>query len=393
MIIRSILDTDLYKFTQQMAIAGQYPRVDVEYAFIDRGGTTFPDGFAVRLRHEVQMMSHLRLEPHEEEFLRSECYYLKPNYVDMLRGYRFDPTQVEISQEGGKLSVLIRGPWYLTVLWEVPLMATISELYFDMTDQKADPQWEARAIEKFDRMSEAELVVSDFGSRRRFSFGVQDSLVNLLAMARCCAGTSNVYLAWKHGLKAIGTMAHEWGMAHAAMFGYRMATKMMLEAWVREYDGELGIALPDTFTADVFFREFNTLYAKLFDGVRWDSGEWQWFADAAIAHYQSLRIDPMTKAIVFSDSLNDETAIKIGQYCKGKILARFGIGTFLTNDVGCKPLHMVIKMTLCNGRPTVKLSDSSGKALGPAEEILHCKRDLGIIALVDKKRTVRIAKG
>lgn len=383
-MIHSILDTDLYKISMGAAVAHHYPHVEVEYEFINRNKTPFPDGFGHELRKAVDAMQELGLTGEEEKFLRERCYYLKPNYIDMFRGYRFDPKQVEIRQVGSELFVTIRGPWYLTIYYEVPLLAMISELYFEMMEQppvEVVPygdvlDWQAALNYKLRRMSDAGCVVSDFGTRRRHSFAVHDHVVKTMAGVKCCAGTSNVHLAQKYNLTPIGTMAHEWVMGHACMYGYRRATIESLKAWVKVYAGELGIALPDTFTAPVFLRDFNTLYAKLFDGARHDSGNWKWFTDLMINHWKSLRIDPMTKAIVYSDGLTDEQAIEIQEYAVDKVVPRFGIGTFLTNDVGRTPLNIVIKLTKCNGWPAVKLSDSPGKELGSPEAVSHCKYNL-----------------
>jgi nicotinate phosphoribosyltransferase len=323
-------------------------------------------------------MRELHLTGEEESFLRERCYYLKPHYVDMVRGYRYDPTQVEIRQVGTQVFLTIRGPWYLTVLWEVPLLAMISELYYQMMDQPAGGDWNDRLSAKFRRMTEAGCLVSDFGSRRRHSLAIHDQVVRTMKGFNCCAGTSNTHLAHKYNLTPIGTMAHEWIMAHACMFGYRRATPEMLKAWVKVYEGELGVALPDTFTTSVFLNDFNTLYAKLFDGARWDSGDWKWFTALMVGHWKQLRIDPETKAIVYSDALNDDRAIEIQKYAKNLVRPRFGIGTFLTNDVGHTPLNIVIKLTKCDGHHAVKLSDSPGKELGNPEAVAHCKYNLGL---------------
>ncbi len=380
MIINSILDTDLYKISMGQSICNQYPDVDAEYTFIDRNKIAFPDGFAKRLQDEVKLMRNLRLTDSEYHWLRDVCYYLKRPYLDFLRGFRFDPSQVAIGQKAGRgdgeLVLSVKGPWYQTVLWEVPLMAMISELYFEMTDQKPDDLWTVRLDAKLCRM--AGLKLADFGTRRRFSYSIHEEAVRRMSFEKNVVGTSNVYFARMFGLLPMGTMAHEWVQAHAAMFGYRQANKLMMDAWVKEYEGNLGIALPDTYTSEIFFRDFSTLHAKLFDGVRWDSGDWKEFTDATIACYKRHRIDPTTKTIVFSDSLNDKSACEIAAYCKGKIRASFGIGTFITNDVGVKPLNMVIKMTECGGLPTVKLSDTPGKATGDPEAVRGCQEILGV---------------
>ncbi|MHA2279583.1 MAG: nicotinate phosphoribosyltransferase [Promethearchaeota archaeon] len=378
MIIQSILDTDQYKFSMQQAIAHHYPRVEVEYEFINRSNTSFPEGFGQRLRQEVDKMRQLFLTGEEESFLRERCYYLKPHYVDMVHGYRYNPEQVDIRQIGTQLFITIRGPWYLTVLWEVPLLAIVSELYYKMTDQTCDENYTERLRVKLQKMTEVGCLVSDFGSRRRFSLEVHDQVIRIMKGYNCCTGTSNTHLAQKYNLTPIGTMAHEWIMGHACMFGYRRATPEMLKAWIKVYEGELGIALPDTFTTKVFLPDFNTLYAKLFDGSRWDSGDWKWFTDLMVDHWKRLRIDPGTKTIVYSDALTDDRAIEIQQYAKNLVRPRFGIGTFLTNDVGSTPLNIVIKLTKCDGHDAVKLSDSPGKELGTSGAIAHCKYDLGL---------------
>lgn len=379
MIINSILDNDQYKFSMQMCIAHTYDRVPVTYEFINRGKTEFPPGFDKALRAEVEAMATLRLTATERNYLQDVCYYLSPSYIDILRSYEYDPNEVNIRQQGGNLHVTVSGLWYRVVPWEVPLLAIISELYYRMKGLILEGlEWQALAQKKVERMTEAGVMVSDFGTRRRYAFMVQDFFVSLLAKAKCGIGTSNVHLAMKHGMLPIGTMAHEWGMAHAAMFGYRMATRQMLDAWVKVYKGDLGIALPDTFTSEVFFRDFDTQSAKLFDGIRWDSGDWKEFTEKVIAHYRKLRIDPTTKSIVYSDALDVDRAIEIHKYCNGRIRDRYGIGTNFTNDVGYAPLNIVIKLSSCDGIPVVKLSDSPGKATGLPEAISHCKYTLGL---------------
>jgi len=385
-MIKSILDTDLYKLTLGAAVAEHYPRVEVEYEFINRNITIFPAGFDQQLRKAVDAMQDLYLTSDEENFLRERCYYLKPNYIDMLRGYRFDPKQVNIRQVAGELFVTVKGPWYLTIYWEVPLLAMISELYFKMMNQSPveiapesnELNWKSKSKYKFRLMSDAGCVVSDFGTRRRHSFSVHNFVINIMKDYKCCSGTSNIHLAHKYNLTPIGTMAHEFIMAHACMYGYRRATLESLKAWVKTYKGELGIALPDTFTAEVFLRDFNTMHAKLFDGVRHDSGDWKWFTNLMIEHWKGLRIDPSTKIIVYSDGLTAEKAVEIQQYTRGKIIPRFGIGTHISNDVGRTPLNIVIKLTKCDGRSSVKLSDSPGKVLGDPEAVSHCKYSLGL---------------
>ena len=387
MIIKHFTDNDLYKFTMQYGVVSLFPSDVVRYKFTNRGGDLFPEGFDESLRQEVNSMAELKLTKEEHQFLKEKCYYLPSAYLDFLAGYKFDPNEVKISQKDGILDVTIEGYWYRTILWEVPLMAIISELFFKLTGAKpySKEQRVKAADDKMKIYSGLGLKIADFGTRRRYSFENHDDVVDTLNhyAPDTFVGTSNVYLAMKYNTTPIGTHAHEWFMFHAAKFGYKIANKLALENWVKTYRGDLGIALSDTFTTEVFFQDFDTLYAKLFDGVRHDSGSPLEFADKTIAHYKKLRINPLSKTIVFSDALNPDMVKQIVDYCKGRIGMSFGIGTNFTNDVGVKPLNMVIKIdtVLVNGKWTkvVKLSDNPIKHTGGAEAVELAKKSLGII--------------
>jgi len=383
MIIEHFTDNDLYKFTTMNAVQKLYPNAWVKYRFINRAGTEFPKGFAEALKEEVQSMSQLSLSKKEADFIKARCYYFDPVFIDLLKGYRYDPSEVQIHQEGGNLKVEVEGYWYRTVLWEVPLMALISELYFKLTEQQATDA-ESKAAYKAQKLAELQADFSDFGTRRRFSFQVHDQVVGALKAnaGQYLKGTSNLYLAIKYNLTPIGTHPHEWFMYHAAHFGYGVANLYGLKAWTNVYQGDLGIALTDTLTTENFFQSFNTKYAKLFDGIRWDSGDPLEFTDKALKFYQQKRIDAKAKTIVYSDSLNLERVAEIKNHVAGRIHDVYGIGTFFTNDVGVKPLNMVIKLVEIKTSPemnainTIKLSDVAGKHTGPAEEIGLCKQVL-----------------
>ena len=386
-MIHSIIDNDLYKFTMQNAVIKLFPRAKVRYKFINRGNTEFPDGFAEKLRAEIQNMSKLKLRADEKKFLSDRCYYLDPTYIDFLSGFRFNSSEVGVIQTGSKLEISIEGYWYRTILWEVPLMALISELYFKLTKQAIYSENKIIDITRRKAVNYNNLAVkvADFGTRRRYSFENHDRVVKALLDygKRSFTGTSNVYLAKKHNTIPIGTHAHEWFMFMAAKFGYKMANKLALEYWVDVYRGDLGIALSDTFTTDIFFRSFDTKFAKLFDGVRQDSGDPIEFAQKTIEHYRRLNIDPSSKVIVFSDALNPEKVEKIADCCRNILKISFGIGTNFTNDVGVKPLNIVIKMTDAKPEgqawmPTIKLSDSEGKHLGDSDSLKLCKDTLKI---------------
>ena len=328
-------------------------------------------------------MRKLKLTKEEKSFILRRCYFLDPAYMEFLAGYRFDPHEVSIKLQDGDLSISVEGPWFRTILWEVPLLALVSELYFQETKIPKYPDEKIRQIaeEKMNLYDSLGIKVSDFGTRRRYSYKNHDIIIDTLSKHsdKSFVGTSNVHFAQKYNLTPIGTQAHEWFMFHAAQYGFKMANKIALEHWIDIYRGDLGIALSDTFTTDLFFKFFDTKFAKLFDGVRHDSGDSLVFAEKAINHYKKLGIDPTTKTIVFSDSLTPDKVKEIRDFCKGQIRISFGIGTNFTNDVGVTPLNIVIKMSAAkpegqNWIPTIKLSDVDGKHTGDKDMIDLCKR-------------------
>lgn len=389
MIIKSLLDMDLYKFSMAQAVCQLFPRANVEYRFINRDNRQFPKDFDKYLRKEVVDLAKLRLQDSEHEYLKTIRYF-NPVYLDFLRGYRFNPDEVYIRQDGGDLEIKVVGPWYRTVYWETILMSIISELYFEIQGHDERELCEAykNAVEKGKFFRERGIKFADFGTRRRYSFFHHDEVLEGLGSSAedCLVGTSNVYFSKLMKMTPIGTVAHEWFSFHAAKYGFGSANKVGLENWVKVYQGDLGIALTDTFTTKDFFRVFNKKYAKLFDGVRHDSGDPIEFMHKTVDHYKKLGIDPRSKTIVFSDGLNPEKALQIAHHCSANgIKCSFGIGTNLTNDVeGVKPLNMVIKMTSAdtcgdgNWVPTIKLSDVEGKHTGDPKMIEACKVVLGV---------------
>ncbi len=390
-IIRSLLDTDLYKFTCGYAYFSLFPRANGEFHFQDRDGIKFPEGFDVLLREQLLMMESLALTREEELFLREELPYLPPTYIDFLRGYRFDSREVEVSLHDGSLGIVARGPLYRVTLWEIPILATVSELYFRLTGQRVDAEYLASAArEKAQIMEDHGLRVSIFGARRRFSWAVEAEVTRILKenCPHSLFGTSNLYFALREHLKPAGTHPHEWVQFHGAVYGYKMANYMSMEDWIRVYDGDLGTVLADTYTTDVFLKNLSKKHAALFTSVRQDSGDPFSFADKVIARYQELRIDPMLKYIVFSDALTIPKAVKIQDYCRGRIGSTFGIGTNLTNDVapGVRPLNIVMKLYRCqltSSQPwynCVKLSDVPGKHIGCPEEIQLALSTLNIVS-------------
>ncbi|HYG40975.1 MAG TPA: nicotinate phosphoribosyltransferase, partial [Cytophagales bacterium] len=343
-ILHSILDSDFYKITMQNGVLRLFPKAKARYQFVNRGKHTFPQGFAEALREAVDEMNNLRLTLEEKEFLRANCPYLDPGYLDFLQGYCYNSEEVFISQQGEQLFVAVEGYWYRTILWEVPLLALISELYyvFFKTERMSDDEIVEYNKEKIGKYRGLGVILADFGTRRRHSYHVHRLVVKALADfgKGIFIGSSNVHLAMENQVKPIGTHAHEWIMFHSARYGFKMANTMSLQHWVDVYRGDLGIALSDTYTTPVFFKAFDRMFSKLFDGVRHDSGDPIAFADYTIKHYQSLGIDPLTKTIIFSDSLNYEKVARIAEHCRGKIGMSFGIGTSLTNDVGPRSMNI-----------------------------------------------------
>lgn len=384
--LQSILDNDFYKFTMQQCVVKLFPRAKARYQFINRGKHSFPKGFAETLRQSVDAMAYLKLSKEEKQWLCTTCPYLDPVYLDFLEGYSYDPSEVTITQTGDQLEVLVGGYWYRAILWEVPLLCLISENFYatQHLQRESDDKVTAKTRDKIEAYGDLGVTIAEFGTRRRHSFDVHQLVVKTLKRyGKTFVGTSNVHLAMINGTKPIGTHAHEWFMFHAAKYGFKMANSMALENWIDVYRGDLGIALSDTFTTNEFYEVFDKKFAKLFDGVRHDSGDPLKFADKTIEHYKSKGIDPRSKTIIFSDSLDLEKVRRISQYCHGKIGISFGIGTNFTNDVGLKAMNIVIKMTEALPEsepwtPVVKLSDVQGKHSGDERTIELAKEVLKI---------------
>lgn len=385
--LTSILDNDFYKFTMQYAVVKLFPKAKARYQFINRGQHKFPAGFDLKLRAAIDDMASLKLTKAEKTFFAQNCPYIDPTYFDFLQGYRYDPDEITINQTGDDLEVKIEGYWYRTILWEVPIMALICELYYEITAQKRlpDNQVIEDAKNKIEKYKKLDITIADFGTRRRHSFHVHQLVVETLKQygAGTFIGTSNVLLAMQFQTKPIGTHAHEWFMFHAAKYGYKMANLLGLEHWSDVYRGDLGIALSDTYTTEVFFKQFDKKLTKLFDGVRHDSGDPLEFAEKIIMHYVSKGIDPLSKTIIFSDGLDYDKVAHITQYCKGRIGYSFGVGTNFTNDVGLPQMNIVLKMTETQPEDdewaqVIKLSDEPKKNTGDPATIQLAKQILMI---------------
>jgi len=376
-IIESLLDTDIYKFSMMQAVLHQFPGAEVEYRF--RCRTTDHDLRALRrpLERELEHLCTLKLGPEELNFLASQRYF-KTDFIEFLRLFQLQSRFVEVGEADGQLAITIRGPWLHTILFEVPLLAIVSELYtrhrhpdLDFGDARRLLSEKVEQVRALDRP--AGFVFADFGTRRRFSRAWHEEVVATLAreIPDSLRGTSNVRLAKDLNLVPIGTMAHEFIQAAQAL-GPRLAEtqRFAFEVWAREYRGDLGIALSDTYSLKAFLRDFDMFFCKLFDGARQDSGDPMAWGEAMIAHYESNRVDPKTRNLVFSDSLTIPRAAEIWRRFRDRINVSFGIGTNLTHDTGTDPINIVIKMTECNGQPVVKLSDSPGKIVSTDQHYL-----------------------
>ena len=387
MVIKTILDTDLYKFTTSYAYIKLFPYAVGTFSFKDRDETEYTEGFLNALRNEIQNLKLVALTEEELEYMCSHCRFLPRVYWEWLSSFRFDPQIIEVYlDENRHLHMEVTDYLYKVTLYEVPLLAIISEIKNQFLNRIPDKNSILEKLEgKIALSNNHGMLFSEFGTRRRFSFEVHDIVVAYLKEhARFCTGTSNCYFAMKYDMKPMGTHPHEWFMFHGAQFGYKHANYMALENWVNVYDGDLGTALSDTYTSDSFLSNFSRKQAKLFDGVRCDSGDEFEFIERLIARYKELGIDPTTKTIIFSNALDFEKALSIYEYCKGKIRCSFGIGTNLTNDTGYQPSNIVMKLSRCKmnlnqeWRECVKLSDDMGKHMGSISEVEACLHELRI---------------
>lgn len=370
-IVQNLLDTDFYKLTMMQAVLHNYPNAEVEWEFRCRNAEDLTP-YLAEIRYQIERLAEISVTADQLAFLE-RIPFIKPDFIRFLSLFRFNMRYVQAGVEDGQLCIRLRGPWLHVILFEIPLLAIVSEVrnryrYREVVIEQASE----RLYEKLDWLkreaSPSELEgfqVADFGTRRRFSYRVQEEMVHILKreFPGRFVGTSNVHLAREFGIKPIGTMAHEWLMAHQQL-GPRLIDSQIaaLDCWVREYRGLLGIALTDCITTDAFLRDFDLYFAKLFDGLRHDSGDPLEWAEKCIRHYEKLGIDPLSKTLVFSDGLDLPKALELYRALHERIHVSFGIGTRLTCDIpGVEPMNIVIKMTACNGQPVAKLSDTPGK--------------------------------
>jgi nicotinate phosphoribosyltransferase len=374
-IVRSLLETDLYKFTMWQALLHRHPATQTEYAFLCRNHPQYPlSELKAEVDAELDHLCSLNFLEDEVDYLRC-LRFIKSDFADFLTVFRFQRKFIEVTIDGEHLRITAKGPVVHVMGFEIYVLYIVNELYFRRFDQEAALAEARRRLEQkialLDDFAKEParrnpFEFFDFGVRRRFSGTWHEEVVATLAARapRFFKGTSNVWLAKKYKLVPIGTMAHEYMQAYQS-FAVRLRDfqTAALEDWVQEYRGDLGTALTDTVGMDAFLRDFDLYFAKLFDGLRHDSGDPVEWGEKALAHYARLRIDAQTKRLVYSDGLNLEKAFSLYRHFADRTQLGFGIGTNLTNDTGIEPLNLVMKLVISNNQPVAKLSDSPGKTM------------------------------
>ena len=384
-IIVSLLETDLYKFSMGQAIYHQFSDYKTTWSFKCRNEDVhFTSEMVEEIKRQIKIYCDLRFKEDELQYLNN-IQWIKGSYVDFLRLWkpRFDDFEIGTDAACG-LTIETKGTWLNTSMYEIPTLAIVNEVYFRMAFDydKLYKSFEKRLDDKIEGILSGKYELgafSEFGLRRRLSAEAQDLAVRKLTDTKLPAGnifvgTSNVYLAMKHGVKPVGTMAHEWIMCvgqgnHKHNPAY--SNWYALDAWVKEYGVLNGTALTDAITTDCFLKDFQLTYATLFSGVRHDSGDPYEWGDKMIEHYKALGIDPKTKTLLFSDSLDFERATAINRYFKDKVKVAFGIGTYIANETDVPPLNIVMKTTACNGMDVAKISDIEGKGMCKNPDYIH----------------------
>ena len=373
-IIESLLDTDLYKFSMMQAVLHQFPAAQVEYKFKCRTPDVPLAKYANEIQEEIHHLCALRFTEDELRYMRS-LRFIKSDFVDFLELFRLNEKYIYVMPlETGGLGIRTAGPWLHTIMFEIPVLAIVSEVYMRHTHPGLDlTEGRQRLRAKIDQLSAPQLrglVLADYGTRRRFSRAWHSEVLTALqehlerGKGSEFAGTSNVLFAKELGLRPLGTMAHEYLQACQAL-GPRLRDSQVfaLEKWAQEYRGDLGIALSDVYGMNAFFRDFDMYFCKLFDGARHDSGDPIEWGERMIEHYRANRCAPQDKTLVFSDALTIPRCIELFQHFKGRINTSFGVGTNLTNDMGVPALQIVMKMVRCNDQPVAKISDNPSKTM------------------------------
>src|SRR3990167_676208 len=367
MVIHSLLDNDFYKFTMMQAVLHLFPAAMVEYRFILRTPEIDLRPFISVIKENIEHLCTLRLTQDELIYLKTIRFF-KSDFIDFLRLFQLNADCIHVSS-GNNIEIIIRGPWLHTILFEVPVLAILNEVYYRHIKASDYQEGRKRLTEKIkfvkSQFPKNGFRFSEYGTRRRFSFQWQSEVVGILKeeLSEHLLGTSNVYFAKQWNIRPQGTMAHEFIQAHQAL-GPRLqdSQKAAFENWAKEYRGDLGIALSDPYGVNAFLRDFDLYFCKLFDGARHDSGDPFVWGDKIIHHYKNKGIDPKTKILIFSDKINFNLALQIFNRFQEQTQLVFGIGTNLTNDLGHQSMQNVIKMTECNGQPVAKITDEVEKA-------------------------------
>lgn len=372
-IVNSLIDTDLYKLTMMQVVVHFFSDTYVENSFYCRNKNIDLTLYVDEIKKEISELKFLEFRLNELNFLRS-IPFIKEEFIRFLETFRFDINDIEVGIIDGKLSIKTKGLWWKTILYEIYILSIINEVYFRNLTKNMSKREKSDLFEegrrrlglKIDKIKNRKgFKFTEMGTRRRFSREWQMEIVHYLTheAREHLQGTSNLYLANEHKLKPMGTMAHEYLQAFQALSSNILdSQKDAMKYWIKEYGDNLGVVLTDVITLDDFLVDFDKEYAEAFDGVRQDSGDPFIWAEKIIAHYKKLGIDPKTKKLVFSDSLNFDKAIEIYDRFHEQALVSFGIGTNLTNDLGPEPLDIVMKMTKCNGKDVAKISDTPAKS-------------------------------
>lgn len=386
MIIESLLDTDLYKFTMMQVVLHHFPGAQVEYRFKCRNPGVDLAPYVEEIRAEVNHLCSLRFTERELAYLRS-FRFIKSDFVDFLGLFQMNAKYISVSPSQtvpNEIDIVVKGPWLHTILFEIPVLSIVNEIYFRNTVARPDfDEGRRRLAAKIamvrGRDELADIRIADYGTRRRFSRQWQDEVIRtcVSGLGDNFAGTSNVLFAMRDDVLPLGTMAHEYLQACQAL-GPRLRDSQAFgfETWAREYRGDLGIALSDVYGFDAFLRDFDMYFCKLFDGARHDSGDPFEWGERLIRHYENNRVDPRSKMLVFSDALTFPLMIQLFERFRDRAKTAFGIGTNLTNDLGYTPLQIVIKMVRCNGQPVAKLSDTPAKNMCDDEAYVQYLRQV-----------------
>lgn len=370
-IVQSLLDTDLYKFNMNQVIFHKHTELCGEYDFRCRNdGVVFTPEMFAEINEQINHLCSLRFREEELDYLRS-IRFIKPDYVEFLRLWHpiRDYVFTELSP-AGELKITVKGPLFSAMQFEIYLLEIVNEVYFrtrfnyDALLRSARKRLEEK-IQAF-RSGKYSFRFAEFGCRRRLSREWEDEVVRRFASeTNNMVGTSNVYLAKKYGLTPIGTYAHEFVQMYQGIPSIPLAftNHFAMQDWYDEYKGDNGTALTDTVTTDLFLLDFDRSMVNNYTGVRHDSGDPYVWGEKMIAHYQSYGVDPKTKTLLFSDSLNFDRAQRIFDYFKDRAKVSFGIGTFVSNDTTAEPLNIVIKLQSVGGNPVAKLSDCEGKSM------------------------------